>query len=187
MEMSIDRGGSGSAGFTIIELMIVVAIMSVLAAIAIPSYVKYVRRSKTMEASLNVRKLYDSSVAYYQTDHADRAGAILPRQFPGNGQIYTPGTTCCLAAGSVAGKCVPGPTLWDDEIWFALNFGEHDPFYFQYGYASSGTDTTAAFRAGAYGDLDCDDIKSTFERTGHVASDRSVTGGFGMYVNNDIE
>src|SRR5215467_13421117 len=91
-----NRSGGASAGFTIIELMIVVGIISVLAAMAIPSYVKYVRRAKTMEASLNVRKLYDSSVGYYQTDHADRAGGILPRQFPGNGQIYTPGTTCCL-------------------------------------------------------------------------------------------
>ena len=38
-----------SRGFTLIEMMIVVTILGLLAAIAIPAFQKYVRRSKTMK------------------------------------------------------------------------------------------------------------------------------------------
>lgn len=43
-------------GFTLIELMIVVAVVAVLAAIAIPSYQEYIRRSQRAEARAEVLK-----------------------------------------------------------------------------------------------------------------------------------
>src|SRR5258706_1727359 len=69
-------------GFTLIELMIVVAIIGILAAVAIPAFMKYIRRSKTVEASNNISKMYQSSVAYYESEHANLAQVILNRQFP---------------------------------------------------------------------------------------------------------
>src|SRR5690242_8023378 len=81
-------------GFTLIELMIVVAIIGILAAVAIPAFMKYIRRSKTTEATMNIRKLFDSSVAYYEAEHATRAGDVLPKQFPAAAAV-SPATKCC--------------------------------------------------------------------------------------------
>src|SRR5262249_6605742 len=162
-----------AGGFTLIELMIVVAIIGILAAVAIPAFMKYIRRSKTTEASMNVRKLFDSSVSYYEAEHADRTGAILAKQFPVS-VATTPGTKCCSNAGE---KCTPDPTLWQDTngTWASLNFSVDDPFYYQYQYDSGGTDTGSSFTARAAGDLDCDDIYSTFQRIGKVDPHPKVT------------
>ena len=48
--MSVSRIASKLRGFSLIELMVVVAIVAILAAIAIPSYMTYVRQSRRVEA-----------------------------------------------------------------------------------------------------------------------------------------
>jgi len=174
---------SAKAGFTLIELMIVVAIIGILAAVAIPAFMKYIRRSKTTEATMNIRKLFDSSVSYYESEHADRTGNVLAKQFPLAVGV-TPTAKCCTNSGE---KCTPNASLWQDPTWASLNFSVDDPFYYQYQYDSLGTDTGASFTARALGDLDCDDSYSTFERVGKVDTQHNVTGGSGLYTNNDIE
>lgn len=172
-------------GFTLIELMIVVAIIGILAAVAIPAFMKYIRRSKTSEATMNVRKIFDSSVAYFEAEHADKTGTILAKQFPAPiGPSPGAAGSCCGKAGD---KCAPAPTNFDKETWSALNFSVDDPFYYVYEYQSAGTETGATFSAWAYGDLDCDGTFSTFQRSGSVMADRSVTGGSGLFSKNDIE
>ena len=53
-----------SKGFTLIELMIVVAIIGILAAIAIPNFLRYQLKSKTSEAKTNIGAIRTSEEAF---------------------------------------------------------------------------------------------------------------------------
>ena len=55
-----------AAGFTLVELMIVVAIVAILAAIAVPIYSTYITRSKLTEAQNNLSALRVSMEQYFQ-------------------------------------------------------------------------------------------------------------------------
>jgi type IV pilus assembly protein PilA len=57
-------------GFTLIELMIVVAIIGILAAIAIPNFMQYQAKSKQSEAKTNLGGIYTSEVAYFGEQNA---------------------------------------------------------------------------------------------------------------------
>ena len=67
------------AGFTLIELMIVVAIIGILAAVAIPAFMKYIKKSKTTEATTHVQKIYLGARTYWM-DRNTQEGAIVADQ-----------------------------------------------------------------------------------------------------------
>lgn len=52
-------------GFTLIELMIVVAIIAFLAMIAVPNFMKYVSKAKRSEVYLNLGAIYMAEKAYW--------------------------------------------------------------------------------------------------------------------------
>lgn len=79
------KSKSKIAGFTLIELMIVVSIVAILSAIAYPSYQEYVRRSKRadartqlLEVSQYMQRFYSQNDRYDQANDASGTATILP-------------------------------------------------------------------------------------------------------------
>jgi type IV pilus assembly protein PilA len=93
-------------GFTLIELMIVVAIIGILAAIAIPAYQDYIVRSKVTEL-VNAAGVCKTSVAeYHQTQGAMPDGAAAGCSDAGTANSAPPvvaaGVITVAAAGTLA-------------------------------------------------------------------------------------
>ena len=81
----VRRKAVGRAGFTLLEVMIVVVMVGILSAVAIPAYLKYSRMAKSTEAGLGIRAIGDGAVAYFSKHHHDKQGRPTPREFPGAG------------------------------------------------------------------------------------------------------
>lgn len=178
------RGARSRKGFTLIELMIVVTIIGVLASVAIPALMESVRRSKTSEATVNVRRMFDGAVTAYQSEGVDQSGHALLPDFPST-VAATPAENSCCA--STAGKCPADSRAFDHPTWHRLGFALDDPHYYWYSFDATGAGASAEFTARANGNLNCDDKYSTFERIGYVDFFGGVTGGAAVYRKDPIE
>jgi prepilin-type N-terminal cleavage/methylation domain-containing protein len=165
-----------TAGFTLIELMIVVLIIGVLSAIAIPAFSGYLNRSKTTEAVGFLANIKARQEAYRSEYHqycdasssdgkvASKADAWWPSNKPGSKTLTwnasgipagwshlgaSPGNQTLFSYVSVAGAVGTKPT--------------DNSFSTDLGY--DGTDFWFVSRA--LGDLDGDNTMVTFESYSH--------------------
>lgn len=169
-------------GFTLIELMIVVAIIGVLSAVAIPAFMNYMAKAKSAEAIQQLRRMSEAARVYYLETHGARGLAVIPKQFPRTVAV-TPAVSCCVSGR----KCAPSPPQWFDPTWRSLSFSLDDPHYYQYQFVSSGTGINARFTARAYGDLDCDGKESTFEMYGSISQTDGDPTGSPVASRDEIE
>ena len=78
-------------GFTLIELMIVVAILGILAAVAIPAFLRFQLRAKASEAGVNLQAISKTQDAYYAEFGSYVSAAATPAAIPGNVKAMWPG------------------------------------------------------------------------------------------------
>jgi len=145
-------------GFTLVELMIVVAIIGILAAIAIPNFLQFRLKAKTSEAKSNLGAIRSTEVAYFAEWN----------WYVGN-QANTP-----LANRTGSATKVP----WINSTRFSLlGFAPEGSVFYSYALVGS------AFAAGgagdgltmnAVGDLDADSSLSTYyvnDQTNEIAKE----------------
>jgi len=146
-------------------------VTGMLAATAIPAFLRYIKRSKTSEATQNVGAIYRGTVAYYE-QHGRLPASVgpTPKRLPTDGTKHVP----------VAGE-------WDHPTWRAISFAIGDPHYYQYELEVAGKGKGAGFTARAMGDLDGDGIYSTFERAASIDASGNIRGAAGIYIDNELE
>jgi prepilin-type N-terminal cleavage/methylation domain-containing protein len=143
-------------GFTLIELMIVVAIIGILAAVALPLLMDYLNSSKGSEGDLQIDAIEGKAKKYfYKNDQT----------YPPDSEVATPAAACCASANH---QCAPLAADWAGKGWTELNFKMTDkPFRFQYTYTNTDASNYVAI---ASADLDCDATSgvTTITSTGAV-------------------
>jgi type IV pilus assembly protein PilA len=86
-------------GFTLIELMIVVAIIGILAAIAIPNFIKFQARSKQSEAKTNLKSLFTAQKSYFgERDQFLTRGDVIGFNPEQSNRYYYRLIASCVAA-----------------------------------------------------------------------------------------
>lgn len=172
--MAIRKGNK--RGFTLIELMIVVAIVGVLAALAIYGVSKYLASSKTAEARTALGNMAKAAKQAYEREGMAATVLALGEKTGITHRLCgAAAATVPAAIGDVAGKKYQSsPSEWNagdaQTGWQCLKFTMTDPQYYLYDYnVPGGVDSTGdTFDALAQGDLDGDGTPSTFTYAGKI-------------------
>jgi type IV pilus assembly protein PilA len=122
-------------GFTLVELMIVVAIIGVLAALAIYGVSKYLTNAKTAEARNSLGQISKDAASAYQREGMAASVLTLGSVAGVSHRLCASSTAIPIAATSIQGqKYQSSPAEWNggssDTGWQCLKFTMDSPQYF---------------------------------------------------------
>ncbi|PHR29000.1 MAG: hypothetical protein COA36_04790 [Desulfotalea sp.] len=123
MKVNIAKKVQNKEGFTLVELMIVVAIIGILAAIAIPNFLAYQMKSKSAEAKTNMGAIKTSLIAYaaerdeYLTAPSTPAGANADATGKKAAWVATPGVGLTALGFAPSGDVYYRYAITDAFIW----------------------------------------------------------------------
>ena len=97
--------GSNQKGFTLIELMIVIAIIGILSAIAIPNFLSYRAKGQDTSAKTEASNFYSAALAEFADTGTAKTydSATLPAGFAKNTDIGYGGSLAVAATGVTTG------------------------------------------------------------------------------------
>ncbi len=185
------------SGFTLIELMIVVAILGILAAVAIPAFATYVRRSKTSEVYGNLEGMFKALSAYYNKDF-QQPGGISATSLAHCGiaqQNTMSGAGDAAAQDPTDVKQLQNPATLVDGQPYAENSGigfNAGSSYYVYGNNAfadgcSGGGNLDAYVLNAYGDLDNDGTNSQFSLATATNASNEIYKAGQTFIVNELE
>jgi type IV pilus assembly protein PilE len=86
------RTKPSATGFTLIEVMITVAVIAIIAAVALPAYFDYITRSRLVEGRSNLADMRTRMEQYFLDNRAYPTGCVAYASGPAPaGKIYLPG------------------------------------------------------------------------------------------------
>lgn len=164
------------AGFTLIELMMVVAIVGILAVLGIYAVRRYLSSAKTAEARNSIGQMSKDAIAAYAKEGMPGTVVVVGSTASRSNVLCKTGSSVPTAIAAVQGKKYQSATGdWivnpADTGFTCLKFLIDQPQYYEYSYAGTGTgNANDMFSATANGDLNADGLLSTFQITGQINS-----------------
>lgn len=168
--------------------MVVVAILGLLAAVAVPAFLGYKRRAHSSEVALNLNNMFKLS------------SALFSSEFTGRG-VGSSSVRSCVASPTSLTPANPGAVkqaFVENGGFLQLGFTIGDLVYYGYGIESVGipnqlfcssfqVENTVIYTFFAHGDLDADTLRSTFELAVGADSHGTLYHAAAVHIVDELE